>query len=192
MRRSFCFSACRVASSASETRGRKDKAATTWLMLVRPAEVSDVPALLILQACVHPVSLLESRACFTSIVSCCLSSVVVKDDTVIGYALAHPGRVGALDSVTFPVSLGETGALFLHDVVVSPHFRNCRLGTRLVEAVMSAARSHRCLEVHLVALPGTLVFWGARGFTLGGVEYGDASSYGPGAVHLVRFERALI
>lgn len=142
---------------------------------------ADVGALLRLQAEVHDANLLEPASCFEAIVAHGLSWVFAADGgLVVGYALVHWGEVSSLGHC--PPSV-RGPATFLHDVAVSPACRGAGLGSRLVDAVVGAARISACSALHLVALEGTGAFWRARGFTPA-AGHDDAPSYGPGAEHL--------
>lgn len=163
---------------------------------IRAAGADDMPALMRLQAQCHDSSLLESETCFASILAHELAWLAVGTTAdgvgdACGYALMHAGAHSALNSTVPPRPAGALGAVFLHDVVVTPSHRKAGVGRALVATALAAAVDAfgGCSgEVHLVSLPAVVEYWERVGFRAleMSAHDDDASTYVSGARHMVR------
>ena len=154
---------------------------------VRPADATDLGAVLRLQHACHDSELLESPACLASVIARGSSFVAVATGEAVGYLLMHEGSEAQLDGVLHSVDSdgNESGCLFLHDVCVAPAVRGTGVAHLLVETALQHAVERGCRELHLVALPGTAAFWRRYGF-FESAGFSDAASYGAGATHMAR------
>lgn len=115
---------------------------------------------------------------------------LVEGGTVLGYAIAHPGRLGApppLDTLlgTLPE---DADCLYLHDVALAPEVARQGHGADLLAKLVECAIGARLPSLALVAVNGSASYWGGRGFQI----YRDPAlgvkltSYGADAAYMMR------
>ncbi len=158
------------------------------MAVIRACTLDDMPALLRLQAEIHPEHLLESELCFSSIVAHDLSFLSLDAlGEPNGYMLMHFGHHSVLGAAVPPASPDSSACIFIHDTAVTVATRGTGLGKRLAEAGLALARDKKAQAVHLVALGPTVAFWTARGFSASpsGEASDDAASYAADAVHMI-------
>jgi GNAT superfamily N-acetyltransferase len=153
---------------------------------IRACTLDDLPVLLRLQAEIHPAHLLESEACFASIVAHGLSFLSLEQGEPNGYLLMHFGHHSVLGATVPSPSPDTSACIFIHDTAVTVATRGTGLGKRLAEAGLALARDKQARVVHLVALGPTVAFWTARGFHVSpsGEGADDAASYAADAIHM--------
>ena len=156
-------------------------------VVVRPADATDLGAVLRLQQACHSNVLLETADCLASVIARGCSFVADAAGEAVGYLLMHEGSEAQLDGVLQPVDSDshESGCLFLHDLCVAPAARGTGVAHLLVKTGLQHAAERRCRDLHLVALPGTAAFWQRYGFEQS-AGFSDAASYGAGATHMAR------
>ncbi|MDF1586785.1 GNAT family N-acetyltransferase [Marinimicrococcus flavescens] len=116
---------------------------------------------------------------------------VARDEAgaIIGYAVAHPGLLGApppLDSLLGALPAAPD-CLYLHDVALLPAARGAGLGAALVAELHEVAAGHRLPLLALVAVGNAAPYWQRQGFALRHPEPALAAklaSYGDGAAYM--------
>ena len=118
---------------------------------------------------------------------CC---VLEQGAAVIGYAIAHPGRLGAPPPLdTLLVSLPEAAdCLYLHDIALAPEAARQGHGAELVARMIELAAHQRLAAIALVAVRGSAPFWQRYGFRPSDAPAFRAklASYGEDAAYMVR------
>jgi GNAT superfamily N-acetyltransferase len=108
---------------------------------------------------------------------------------VLGYALAHPWRLGAPPALdTLLGRLPEPAdCLYLHDVALVPSARGAGLGAALVPLLRRVAAAHGLARLALVAVHGSAPWWARFGFapSPSGEHSAGLASYGATAAYLV-------
>ena len=166
---------------------------------LRPMSLTDLPAVLAIQAQAYAPFFHESEATFHGKLQAFPAWCWVAEETkgqLAAYLFAQPARLGR------PPCLGDGGSspggephggvdtLHLHDMAVSPLARGAGLARTLATHALAAARQaefgHGRLQwASLIAVQGSVPYWARHGFVAGPVSP-DLSSYGPGAAYLIR------
>lgn len=115
---------------------------------------------------------------------------LAKGSDVLGYTLAHPGRIGApppLNSLLGALP-DAPDCLYLHDIALSPEVGRQGHGSAALERLIDVAERHGLATIALIAVRGSQPFWRRLGFRR--VE-DDAlraklASYGADAVYMLR------
>lgn len=105
---------------------------------------------------------------------------------MVGYALAHPWRLGAPPKLDMLLGALPTDAdtLFLHDIALLPAARGARAAEALVVRLAALAADQGLATISLVAVNGTARLWRRCRFEIAaGPALGD---YGAAAHHMVR------
>jgi len=159
----------------------------------RPLVAADLPAVVSVAAVVHPgfperpEVLDEKRALYPA----GAWAAVDAGGRLVGYALAHAGRLGhvpALNALmgTLPA---PADCLYLHDVALLPEARGRGLA-RAVLALWEAQAARQGLgHLALTAVNGSAPTWAALGFQTQGAGAALArklASYGPDALYMVK------
>ena len=108
-------------------------------------------------------------------------------DTVIGYAIAHPGIVGrppALDTLLGTLPDGAD-CLYIHDVALLPDARGQQLGAAVVGILAAIANDNGFARLALKAVNKSADFWSRRGFAATSIGK-SLASYGDDAIYMVR------
>lgn len=136
---------------------------------IRPLQVSDLPAVMAIQARCYldieperPEVMVSKLAVPNHACLACESA-----DGLAAYLLCHPWvtmDVPALDSISLTPPAGEA-CFYLHDLAVDPMARGQKLAQRLVQQALLIARDHGLLNTALVAVQGSMPFWQTLGFT---------------------------
>ncbi|HXH46722.1 MAG TPA: GNAT family N-acetyltransferase [Bradyrhizobium sp.] len=157
----------------------------------RPAHRSDLPAISTIAARIHP-DLPERPEVFAEKMRLCPDGcrVLVADDGIVGYGLAHPwmqGLVPPLD--TFLQELPDRAdCLHIHDVAVLPDFRG-GVTRAYLASLTELAGASGIATLALVSVYTTRPLWEHLGF---GAVTGDAAlgaklaCYGEGATYMLR------
>lgn len=110
---------------------------------------------------------------------------------VIGYAIAHPWRLGpppALDTLLGGLP-AAADCLYLHDVALLPEARGAGLGAALVARLRETAARHRLPHLALVAVHGSAPWWVRFGFarppTIDAPIAAKLATYGSEAAYLI-------
>ena len=166
---------------------------------LRPMSLTDLPAVLAIQAQAYAPFFHESEATFHGKLQAFPAWCWVAEETkgkLAAYLFAQPARLGR------PPCLGDGGSspggephggvdtLHLHDMAVSPLARGAGLARTLATHALAAARraefGHGRLQwASLIAVQGSVPYWARHGFVAGPASP-DLSSYGPGAAYLIR------
>lgn len=161
--------------------------ATIW----RPATADDLPSIHDISIKVHPdlperhEVLAEKFALFPQ--GCFL---LARGCFPSGYAIAHPWTlydVPALDS--FLIRLPpQPDCLYLHDVALLPSARGDGQAQRLIEKLVSLARTEGLGRLALTSVYGTHRLWGALGFqdSPAPIAESNCASYGDQARYMIR------
>jgi GNAT superfamily N-acetyltransferase len=171
----------------------------TWVQVIshlqfvrwREMTRADIPGLMSIAAVVHP-SYPENEAVFAERLSLfpvgCRTLVGV-DGRLHGYIVSHPWRDAAqvpLNTLLVALPLQPT-ALYLHDLALLPTARGTGAAGEVVRYLLDLARGLALLTASLVAVSGSVGFWGRQGFEAGGVVASrDMQGYGDDAVFMVR------
>lgn len=113
--------------------------------------------------------------------------------SLLGYAIAHPGRVGAPPPLNSRLgSLPDNAnCLYLHDLALAPEARRRGYGADLLARMIELAARSSLDQLALVAVAGSGPFWHRLGFR----PFEDAAlraklaSYGADAAYMVRAVR---
>ena len=101
-----------------------------------------------------------------------------------GYAITHPGRLGApppLDSLLGGLP-AVADCLYLHDIALLPAARGAQAPAALLKLLRALARSLALERLALVAVNGSAAYWRRHGFVEGTAR---VESYGAGVAYLV-------
>lgn len=166
---------------------------TTVPLHIHPLVPADLPELLRIQAACYGAGYLEGADRFAARLavaphSCWLARGA--DGFARAYLVACPtlrGAITPLNAVFEPAAQPDT--LYLHDLAVHPDAAGLGLGPRLVHTALAWAAEHHLSHSALVAVQGSLPFWGRLGYAAAPPAPGAAralASYGPGALYLAR------
>jgi len=155
---------------------------------MRPADLAAVTALADRVHVEHP----EAPAIFAERLdlfpSGCLALAAGAE--ILGYAVAHPGRIGAPPALNTLLGQLPTDAdcLYLHDVALAPEARGHGQGASLLPHIVATARRHCLARLALIAVAGSEPFWQRQGFRREdapalGVKL---ASYGTDAIYMAR------
>lgn len=129
---------------------------------------SDLPAVGAIADAVH-IAYPEDNAIFVERLllfpAGCL--VLQAAGTLVGYLVAHPGRMREPPALNTRLGAlpAEPDCLYLHDIAVLPAARGRGAATVAIERLVEIARAHALPAIALIAIAGTLPFWGRHGFT---------------------------
>ncbi|HEY0835334.1 MAG TPA: GNAT family N-acetyltransferase [Azospirillum sp.] len=117
--------------------------------------------------------------------------VAEADGAPVGYAILHPGRLGApppLDNLLGALP-EPADCLYLHDVALLAQARGLGLGESALDQARELARAGGWAWLALTSTPGALSYWERQGFgPWGGAGEGLArklASYGAGMAYRV-------
>lgn len=156
---------------------------------IRNAVINDINRLLTIQAECYDEHLVESAEVFASMLSNGLSIVTTTGrGEVIAYLLAH-----FWDTTESPPPLHEVfhgdaikacKVCFMHDLVVSPRYRNQGIASRMIDVMEELSD----LPLTLVALASACKFWEKHGFVK--VDSSRSlESYGENATFMMKERR---
>ena len=132
----------------------------------------------------RPEVLAEKRALFSR-----GAFVLEQDGAIVGYALAHPWRLGAAPALdTMLGALPATAdCLYLHDIAILPAARGHRSARAMIERLADVARAKNLRHLALTSVYGTQDFWASCGFIAAPAPGMEASlaTYGGPAVYMV-------
>ena len=117
--------------------------------------------------------------------------VLAKGATLLGYALAHPYRLGMvppLDTVMECLP-GNADCLYLHDIAIEPAIRGNGHTRSVIAALTTIAQEAGLTQLALTALPGKSAFWkGKFGFEEPPEMPNSAAlaTYGSGTLYLLK------
>ncbi|WP_407189132.1 GNAT family N-acetyltransferase [Bradyrhizobium centrosematis] len=157
----------------------------------RPARVSDVRAIVAIAAQIHP-DLPERPEVFMEKMQLYPPGcrVLVADDAVAGYGLAHPWtqlQIPPLDGFLERLP-AHADCLYVHDVAVLPDRRGGVLRGYIAD-IEELARAAGIATLALVSVYTTRPLWEHLGFrpvTADAELRGKLASYGPGATYMLR------
>lgn len=160
----------------------------------RPMTAADLPAVSRIGDAVHP-AFPESDAVFEERLRLFPQGCRVAegpDGALVGYAVAHPGRIFApppLDALLHHLP-AEANCLYVHDVALLPAVRGGGLGRAVVGELTALARRTGLHCLALTAVNGSAAWWQRRGFLRLQPEPPELidklRSYGSDAAYLVK------
>lgn len=158
----------------------------------RAMEPADLDRVMAIAEVVHP-DYPEERAVFEERLALfpegCLMALA--DGASVGYAVMHPGRLGAPPPLDSPLGGLPEGAdcLYLHDVALLPAARGLGLGVSVMERMEEIAGRHGFGWLALTSTPKARAFWDRNGFVPhdgGPALAAKLASYGGGMAYMTR------
>ncbi|MBP2296910.1 GNAT family N-acetyltransferase [Azospirillum rugosum] len=158
----------------------------------RAMEPADLDRVMAIAEVVHP-DYPEERAVFAERLALfpdgCLMALA--EGTAVGYAVMHPGRLGAPPPLDSPLGALPEGAdcLYLHDVALLPAARGLGLGVSALERMEGIAAGRGFAWLALTSTPKARAFWDRNGFTPydgGPALAAKLASYGGGMAYMTR------
>lgn len=136
-------------------------------MIIRAIQDNDWQAILAIQDECYPTIEPESLAVLKSKAELSPQScfVIVDNNTVLGYCLAHPwllGRPPALAQQLTPPTNADT--LYLHDIALSSASRGKGAGEQVFSQLLTQAKRMQFTSLSLVAVQGASSYWQRLGF----------------------------
>ncbi|MDO8288676.1 MAG: GNAT family N-acetyltransferase [Parvibaculum sp.] len=135
----------------------------------RSMTAADIPVVDAIGVVVHPgfpedIAVMENR--FGLFGAGCF--VADNDDKAIGYAIAHPSKIGrpAPLNTVLPALDANADCLFLHDIALTNAARGQGLGVAIVPLLKNVARTHGFAKLGLVSVNNSRAFWSAQGFEI--------------------------
>lgn len=135
----------------------------------RTMTVADIPAVDAIGVIAHPgfpedIVVMENR--FALFSDGCF--VAANEDEAIGYAIAHPSKIGrpAPLNHVLPSLDADADCLFLHDIALTDAARGQGLGVAIVPLLKEVARAHGFTKLGLVSVNNSRKFWSAQGFEI--------------------------
>ncbi|WP_028137226.1 GNAT family N-acetyltransferase [Bradyrhizobium japonicum] len=155
----------------------------------RPARISDLAAIVAIAARIHP-DLPERAEVFAEKMQLYPDGcrVLVADDTIAGYGLAHPWKlhqIPPLDRLLERLPQ-DADCLYVHDVAVLPEFRG-GVAREYVGGIAQLARASGIATLALVSVYATRPLWQHLGFrpvTADAAMRAKLASYGEGATYM--------
>jgi len=137
--------------------------------LVHP-ELPEEPAVLAERLALYP------KGCFAS----------EQGGAVVGYALAHPYRLGGVPALNTPLGAlpARPDCLYLHDAALLPRARGAGLGTDLIRRLRAVAQAEGLPWLALTSVHGTAPYWARFGFEPRAPAPGCVGTYGDGAAYM--------
>lgn len=116
--------------------------------------------------------------------------VLARMSAVLGYAIAHPGRIGVPPALNTLLGALPTSAdcLYLHDIALAPEAARRGHGHALLPHLVALATQHGLATLALIAVSGSAPFWHKLGFrpTEQSTLASRLASYGAGALYMTR------
>ncbi|MGU9991914.1 GNAT family N-acetyltransferase [Bordetella avium] len=163
-------------------------------LLCRPMKISDLPAILHLQARVYPADLLENEDFYRNRLTLAPATcrVAVKDGTLVGYLIAYPWTSAMPPALNALLNALPAAAdtWFVHDCAVAPQAQGAGVAAAMLKESARAAREAGLTRASLVALANALPYWRKLGYDAAASSPALAAKlagYGPGAVYMTRF-----
>ncbi|HYE00711.1 MAG TPA: GNAT family N-acetyltransferase [Alphaproteobacteria bacterium] len=107
----------------------------------------------------------------------------------IGYALAHPGRLGRPPALATPLGAlpAAPDCLYLHDIALLPAARGLGLGESVLLRLRAVAAAAGLARLALTAVGGSVPYWTRHGFAAWAPDRVSPAlaSYGAAAVYMV-------
>lgn len=117
--------------------------------------------------------------------------IAARGEAVLGYAVAHPGRLGRpppLDRLLGSLP-NAPDCLYLHDIALLPAARRFRLAAALIDDLADLARSAGLPVLALTAVNRSVEYWKRRGFApfpTDDILREKLASYGDDALYMTR------
>lgn len=117
--------------------------------------------------------------------------VAERDNTTLGYAIAHPSVLASPASLNtvLPHLPTDADCIFLHDIALGEAARGSGLGRSFVPRLIDVARRHGFARLSLVSVNNSLGFWQAQGFVILTPDeklLAKLATYGEDAAYMVR------
>lgn len=123
-----------------------------------PAKEVHVDDIYEVQTMVYEPCLWESKETIHRILSMQSSLVVVQNDKVIGYTLAH--FIEQEPPVLDTVEVCETSlCFFIHDMCISVLHQKCGIGKHMFDTIVNMMNSRTVKQIKLVALHNSVAYW---------------------------------
>lgn len=153
-------------------------------MSVRPLEISDLPAVMLVQRECYRDELIETEITFRMKIKHfprgCLG--LERDGCIVGYVFCQPwmfGEVVPLDD-SAGIIPENSDCLYIHDLSIVPAWRGTGAAKALLDGVFHLATEMRLTKFGLVAVQASEPFWARWGFRVARMfEYtaGVSASY---------------
>ncbi len=138
--------------------------------IIRDLNQSDLPTVMQIQQSAYPPALWESTTLFEHKLSLfpigCLG--MIKDRILCAYLFCHPWKFNqhiALNTTTIALP-HDADTLYLHDLVVSPSFRNVGIARQMINRCFALTDSLHFKTITLVAVNESTKFWTNFGFKI--------------------------
>ncbi|WP_125256756.1 GNAT family N-acetyltransferase [Brevundimonas fluminis] len=158
--------------------------------MIRPFEVSDLPAALALQAVGYPTHLHDGEAAFASRPAVAPGWCWVAESAgrLDGYLLSHPWVSMRPPPPDVVLASAEGPVWYVHDLSVAAHARGAGTGRALLNACRAAIPGIRRSE--LIAVEGAAPYWMRADWRpvdpLPPALAAKVAGYGPLAIYMVR------
>ncbi|MDQ0141491.1 GNAT family N-acetyltransferase [Cupriavidus necator] len=170
---------------------------------VRPMVLSDLPAVLAVQASCYAEALLEGQTALASRLAlspatCWVAHAPARRDTLAAYLFTHawpedslPPLDGVLDHGWCQNAAPGTLTWFVHDMAVAPAGRGAGLAARLYAAAQAAAHDAGLRHSRLIAVQSAAPWWRRLGYApvpaqMAARHAGKLAAYGASAVLMER------
>lgn len=133
---------------------------------IRPLALSDVPAMLRIEAAAYPPALQEGEPMFASRLrlAAAFSQAATRDGELVAYLIAHGWPAQAPPPLGAVVTDAPSQVLYIQDLAVSPAGRGWGTGRKLVQRAFDEAARDGLARAELIAVEGAASFWSALGF----------------------------
>lgn len=139
-------------------------------MLIRSAQISDLEAIMQIQAEAYGADLIESRSCMAQRLSQPdnLNLLAELNGQAAAYLFMYcstPGKITPFNGAFIPCAAdAQTKTLYLHDLAVNQRGRGHGLAKQLLQQARQRAALLHCNSMSLVAVQDALPFWKKNGF----------------------------
>jgi len=162
-------------------------------------QLSDLDAVLAVQATCYPAPMQEARTVLDARLRIAAATCVVgcDDAGVCGYLFAYPSRLGAVTDLDAPFAPApHPDTLYLHDLSVAPRAIGRGLARALVEHALAAGCAAGLHHAALVSVQETARFWTGFGFRIAAPAAAPSgaglATYPVGALYMVRRRQSTI
>ncbi|MBP2313928.1 GNAT family N-acetyltransferase [Azospirillum soli] len=162
----------------------------------RAMEPSDLDTVMDIADVVHP-DYPEERGVFAERLALFPAGcwMAVADGMPVGYAVMHPGRIGAPPPLDSPLGSlpADADCLYLHDVALLDRARGLGLGASALERARALAAERGYARLALTSTPKARAYWDRQGFTPlsgEGALAAKLASYGGGMTYMTLAVRA--
>ena len=108
---------------------------------------------------------------------------------VLGYAIAHPSRRGAIPKLDAMLGMipADADCLYLHDIAILPSSRGLGSARTMIDLLADVARANGLRALALTSVYETQDFWTSCGFAPSTPrDLSELASYGGPAIYMTR------